>query len=198
MYVFHNATCNKPEKAKEGILLQQVMQERVNDEVLNMKFSDDLNIIGEQIKNKVDEIAFEHPPLHSIITNVNIEEDFITFFEQMQGKYGEINLEQTRLLFERAIYEAKKNLPYSAIVDARIAYTQSQFAKGGGCPLYILGFLTEIHIEINKFKKAQSYLNICYELLDSNDPDYANDKAKFDEMQDIINGEMWKDTDFKK
>lgn len=198
LYVFYNATWNKPEKAIEGSLLQQVMIDRVNDEVLNMNFSDDLNIIGEQIKNKINEVTHEVPVQQSTISKVDIEKDFITFGKQMQNKYGEINDEQTELLFERAINDAKKNLPYSAIIEARLAYGLSQFAKGNGNPLYILGFLTEIHIEINKFKKAQSYLNICYELLDSNDPDYANEKAKFDEMQDIINGEMWKDTDFKK
>jgi hypothetical protein len=193
LYIYHHISF-MPEKAKQGILLQQIMQERIHDEALNMNFSDDFYSICVQIKNEINEITHKIPVPQIINQAIDVKENFISFRERMQNKYGEIYNEQTDIMFEYAVNEAKK-FPFSAIKDARVAYALSQFATGGGNPLYILGFLTEVHIEINKFKKAQSYLNICYKLLDSNDTDYADDKAKLDEMQDIINGEMWKDTD---
>jgi len=126
------------------------------------------------------------------LTKFDIEADFITFREQIVEEFGKPNLEQTILFFERAVAQAKKDLLYSAIADAQTAYTFSQFNDEYRI-IYLIGFLSQLHIDTEDFKKARAYCELGYKMLDTDDTDYADDKAKFDELKEIIDSESWKD-----
>ena len=129
---------------------------------------------------------FEH------LTKFDIEADFVAFREQIIKEYGEQNLDQTILFFERAVAQANKDLLYSAIADAKTAYTFGQFNNEYRI-VYLVGFLSQLHIDTEDFGKARAYCELGYKMLDPNDPDYADDKAKFDELKEIIDSESWKD-----
>ncbi|MBP8878325.1 MAG: hypothetical protein KBG86_09785, partial [Flavobacteriales bacterium] len=102
------------------------------------------------------------------------------------------NLEQTMLFFERAVAQANKDLMHSAIADAQTAYTFAQFNDEYRI-VYLIGFLSQLHIDTEDFKKARAYCELGYKMLDTDDTDYADDKAKFDELKEIIDSESWKD-----
>ena len=126
------------------------------------------------------------------LTKFDIEADFVTFREQIVEEYGEQNLEQTILFFERAVAQANKKLLHSAIADAQTAYTFSQFNYEYRI-VYLIGFLSQLHIDTEDFRKARAYCELGYKMLDPDDTDYADDKAKFDELKEIIDSESWKD-----
>jgi hypothetical protein len=126
------------------------------------------------------------------LTKFDIDADFVTFREQIVAEFGKANLEQTMLFFERAVSQANKNLLFSAIADAQTAYAFSQFNDEYRI-VYLIGFLSQLHIDTEDFKKARMYCELGYKMLDHDDTDYADDKAKFDELKEIIDSESWKD-----
>ena len=89
--------------------------------------------------------------------------------------------------------KAHKNLEHSAIADAEYALALAQYAKDDFPILYLVGFLCEVHIFTDKISKAKFYYNLGLQLLDKNSADYDNDKASFDRLQDLMNGEDWKE-----
>ena len=124
---------------------------------------------------------------------INIQDDFFTFREQVKEKLGDSFADQADIFFERAVHEAQTNLEHSAIEDGEYALTLAHYAKDGFPIVYLIGFLCEVHIFTDKIKKAKFYYNLGLQLLDSNSPDYDRDKASFDRLQDLMNGEEWKD-----
>lgn len=124
---------------------------------------------------------------------INIKEDFLTFHNQVKEKLGDSFSEQADMFFERAVFEAHKNLEHSAIADAEYALALAQYAKDDFPILYLIGFLCEVHIFTDKISKAKFYYNLGLQLLDKNSDDYDNDKASFDRLQDLMNGEDWKE-----
>jgi hypothetical protein len=122
---------------------------------------------------------------------INIQTDFLTFRNQVKEKLGDNFAEQADLFFERAVFEAQKNLEHSAIADAEYALALAQYAKDDFPILYLVGFLCEVHIFTDKIEKAKFYYNLGLQLLDKNSAD--NDKASFDRLQDLMNGEDWKE-----
>ena len=128
---------------------------------------------------------FEH------LTKFDIEADFLTFREQIINEFGKANLEQTILFFERAVSQARKELLYSAIADAQTAYTFAQFNDEYRI-VYLIGFLSQLHIDTNNFIQAKSYCELGFKMLDPTDIDYEDDKAKFDELKELIDSENWK------
>ncbi|MFC2176317.1 hypothetical protein ACFLR1_05050 [Bacteroidota bacterium] len=138
----------------------------------------------------IDHSEKPHPYAH--LTKFDIEADFVTFREQIVEEFGKSNLEQTMLFFERAVAQANQDLLYSAIADAQTAYTFSQFNDEYRI-VYLIGFLSQLHIGTEDFKKARRYCELGYKMLDPDDSDYADDKAKFDELKELIDSESWKD-----
>lgn len=134
----------------------------------------------------------ENPHRFAHLTKFDIEADFVTFREQIVEEFGKANLKQTMLFFERAVAQANKDLLYSAIADAQTAYTFSQFQDEYRI-VYIIGFLSQLHIDTDDFKKARRYCELGYKMLEPEDSDYAGDKAKFDELKELIDSESWKD-----
>mgnify|MGYP000866573203 FL=1 len=124
---------------------------------------------------------------------IDIKEDFLTFHYQVKEKLGDSFSEQADLFFERAVFEAHKNLENSAIADAEYALALAQYAKDDFPILYLIGFLCEVHIFTDQISKAKFYYNLGLQLLDKNSADYDNDKASFDRLQDLMNGEDWKE-----
>ena len=124
---------------------------------------------------------------------IDIKADFLSFHNQVKEKHGESFSEQADLFFERAVFEAHKNLEHSAIADAEYALALAHYAKDDFPILYLIGFLCEVHIFTDKIRKAKFYHNLGLQLLDKNSADYDNDKASFDRLQDLMNGEDWKE-----
>ena len=124
---------------------------------------------------------------------IDIKADFITFHNQVKEKFGDSFSAQADLFFERAVFEAHKNLENSAIADAEYALALAQYAKDDFPILYLIGFLCEVHIFTDKISKAKFYYNLGLQLLDKNSADYDNDKASFDRLQDLMDGEDWKE-----
>ena len=123
---------------------------------------------------------------------MDIKEDFYTFRNDLIAKYGEFYAEQTELFFERAIHYADKGLPLSAIADAKYAYSLSFYQPENYRVLYLIGFLTQIHIDNNLIAKAKDYCDLGFQLLDKESPDYEDDLKAFTELREMINGEDWK------
>jgi len=156
----------------------------------------DLDITEYTYQSNGDDFSFidhsEKKHRFAHLTRFDIEADFITFREQIIEEFGNANLEQTMLFFERAVAQANKDLLYSAIADAQTAYTFSQFNDEYRI-VYLIGFLSQLHIDTEDFKTARKYCELGYKMLDPDDSDYVDDKAKFDELKDIIDSESWKD-----
>lgn len=124
---------------------------------------------------------------------INIKSDFYTFKSQVKEKLGDSFALQADIFFERAVYEAQNNLEHSAIADGEYALTLAHYAKDNFPILYLIGFLCEANIFSDKITRAKYYYNLGLQLLDKDSPDYENDKASFDRLQDLMNGEDWKE-----
>lgn len=124
---------------------------------------------------------------------INIQDDFYTFKLQVQEKLGDSFAQQADIFFERAVHEAQNNLEHSAIADGEYALTLAHYAKDNFPILYLIGFLCEAHIFADKITKAKYYYNLGLQLLDKDSADYDSDKASFDRLQDLMNGEDWKE-----
>jgi len=129
------------------------------------------------------------------MTDIDIKEEFYSFREQVKEKLGDTFAQQADIFFERAVHLAKRNLEYSDIEDGEFALSLAHYAKDNFPIIYLIGFLCEVHIFTDKIKKAKYYYNLGLQLLDKNSPDYNSDKASFDRLQDLMNGEDWKEQD---
>ena len=123
---------------------------------------------------------------------INIKDDFYTFRNKLIEKKGEFYAEQSDMFFERAIYFAKKGLPFSAISDAKFAHSLSYYQTDNYKVLYLIGFLCQIHLDNDFISKAKAYCDLGFQLLDEEDSNYNEDLKSFSEMRDIIKGEEWK------
>jgi len=123
---------------------------------------------------------------------INIKDDFYTFRNKLIEKKGAFYAEQSDLFFDRAIHFAKEGLPLSAITDAKYAYSLSYYQADNYRIIYLVGFLSQIHLDNDFIKKAKAYCDLGFKLLDNEDPDYENDLKSFSELRDIIKGEEWK------
>lgn len=124
--------------------------------------------------------------------NVDIKNNFYTFKNQIIDKFGEFYAKQTEIFFERAVIEANNDLPYNAISDANFAYNLAQYQNDTGLHC-LVGFLSHLHIDIGQIRKAKAYLELGYKILDKEDEDYEKDKASFDQLKGLIDGESWKE-----
>ncbi len=124
---------------------------------------------------------------------INLQTNFLSFNHQVKEVMGDVFARQADLFFERAVYQAKNNLEYSSIADAEYALSLAQYTKDDYPIVYLIGFLCEAHIFTNKIKKAKAYYNLGIQLLDKNAEDYELDRASFDILKDLLNGEDWKE-----
>jgi len=111
----------------------------------------------------------------------------------VKSKLGDTFAEQADAFFQRAVIQAQNNLEHSAIADSEYALALAQYAKDDFPVLYLIGFLCEVHIFSNKIRKAKAYYNLGLQSLDKSSPDSASDKAMFDRLKDLMNGEDWKE-----
>ncbi len=125
--------------------------------------------------------------------SIDIKADFYSFRKEVIEKFGDFYFEQTDLFFERATAFAQKGLLHNAIIDANYAYNLSFYNPEEYHLLYLIGFLCEIHLELNKIKNARFYCDLGKGMLCPEDKDYEDDKKKFDEFDEIIRGEEWKE-----
>ena len=123
---------------------------------------------------------------------VDIKADYLSFRDDLIEKLGPAFAMQTDIFFERAVYEANNGLFASAILDARFALSTGVYQEDQYRIIYLVGFLCQAHIDIGDYAKAKHYLDLGYKMLDVNDSEYEDDKAKFDSLKDIIEGENWK------
>ncbi len=128
------------------------------------------------------------------IEPIDIKGDFYTFRKEIIKKFGNLYSNQTDLFFERAVAFAENGLLYNAAVDGDFAFTISHFRSKEYRVVYLIGFLSEIHLELNNINKARTYCDLGKRMLCSSDKDYEDDKKKFDELDEIIRGEEWKET----
>ena len=124
--------------------------------------------------------------------DVNIKSDFYTFRNEIATEFGDFYSEQSDLFFERAVHFAKTGLPLTAISDAKFALSLSYYEEDQYNYIYLVGFLTQMHIDIDSIKKAKYYCEYGIEILNKDDSDYEKDLRSFSEMRDIIKGEEWK------
>ena len=131
-------------------------------------------------------------------SEINIEADYLSFRDEIVEKLGAAFVMQTDIFFERAVHEANSGLFPSAIRDAQFALSTGIYQEDPYRVIYLVGFLCQAHLDIDDYQQANRYLNMGYKILDINDPEYADDKAKFDCLKAIIEGEDWKDLDDKR
>lgn len=60
--------------------------------------------------------------------------------------------------------------------------------------IYLIGFLCQLHLDIEDYRKASAYLDWGYQMLDKTDPDYWRDKASFDKLKEVLDGEGWQES----
>lgn len=53
--------------------------------------------------------------------------------------------------------------------------------------------MSQLHIDNEDFGRARSYCELGYKMLDPDRPEYLDERAKFDELKEIIDSEGWKD-----
>ena len=128
--------------------------------------------------------------------NIDIFSDFYSFRNQIIEKFGDFYAEQSDVFFERAVFLADKGLTLSAITDAKFAYSLSQYQPENYRPVYLIGFLSQIHLDNNMIREAKAYCDLGFRLLDKEDPDYENDYKSFSDLRDIIKGDEWKTSIF--
>lgn len=125
-------------------------------------------------------------------SEVDIKADYLSFRNDLIKKLGPAFVAQTDIFFERAVHEANSGLFNSAIMDARFALSTGVYQEDQYPIIYLVGFLCQVHIDIEDYAKAKHYLELGYKMLDVNDSEYKDDKAKFDCLRELIEGEDWK------
>ena len=123
---------------------------------------------------------------------INTEADYLSFRDELVEKLGAAFVMQTDIFFERAVHEANSGLFPSAIRDAQFALSTGVYQEDPYRVIYLIGFLCQAHLDIEDYQKAGNYLELGYKMLDASDPEYADDKSKFDILKDLIEGEDWK------
>ena len=123
---------------------------------------------------------------------IDIQSDLLTFEKQIKDKFGDAFFDQVEIFFERAVYFAQNEMPLNAISEATFALDLSRFANYNPNIIYLIGFLTEICLEINDINKAIKYCNLGFALLNKEDTDYEEDLRLFKELREQISGEEWK------
>jgi hypothetical protein len=126
---------------------------------------------------------------------IDIQADYLSFRDDLIEKLGPAFAMQTDIFFERAVHEAQNGLFPSAIRDAQFALSTGVYQEDSYRLIYLIGFLCQVHLDNEDYQKARCYLDMGYKMLDKSDPDYADDKTKFDCLKDLIEGEDWKRSD---
>lgn len=124
---------------------------------------------------------------------VDIKSSFYTFRNQVVERFGNFYEKQADMFFERACNFAKRDFIDEALEEAQFAFNLHYYKSEDYALIYLIGFLCELYIQKENFRKAKSYCNMGLKLLDPDDPGYENDLSKFKEMEEIIRGEEWKD-----
>lgn len=123
---------------------------------------------------------------------IDIYSDYFSFRTQLIDKHGVFYGEQSDIFFERAIFLEKKGLTLSAISDAKFALSLGQYQPENYSIIYLIGFLSQIHLDNNMIREAKSYCELGFKLLDKDDPDYDVDYKSFSELKEMIKGDEWK------
>lgn len=138
---------------------------------------------------------FDHSKVRLQTTPLPVEfdigADFYSFRQEIIEEYGKQNREQAYLFFDRAVALAEKDFLHSAISDAEVALTFSQLSNEYG-NIYIVGLLSELHLNANNISQAKAYCDAGIKMLDEDNPDYCQDRESFEELRDRIDGEDWK------
>jgi hypothetical protein len=123
---------------------------------------------------------------------IDLNADFLTFQNQITEKFGNQYSEQSELFFERSTALAEQGLLHSAISEGKFALELSYFSENKlGIP-YLIGFLSQLHCELGKIRKANAYYELGLKLLDEESPDYEDDKEMFCRLKEHIDSEGWK------
>jgi len=130
--------------------------------------------------------------LQYIMDNIDIYTDYYSFRNQLIEKRGDFYAEQSDIFFQRAVFWADKGLFLSAIKDARLALSLSNFQPENYQMIYLIGFLSQIYLNSDKIREAKAYCELGFNLLDKDDFGYVADYRMFSELMDIIKEEDWK------
>jgi hypothetical protein len=68
--------------------------------------------------------------------------------------------------FKRAVYLSDKNLPLSAIADAKFAYSLSIYQYDNYRIVRLVVFLAQIYFDNGFMKEAESYCKLGHKMLD--------------------------------
>jgi hypothetical protein len=123
---------------------------------------------------------------------ININADFLTFKNQIVAKFGEQYFDQAEIFFERAMSQAKQGLLHSAISDGKFALDLSYYSNDKSGIQYLIGFLSQLHCDLEQINQSKAYYELGLKLLDSEATDYEDDKEMYRKLKELIDGESWK------
>lgn len=123
---------------------------------------------------------------------ININADFLTFKNQIIGKFGEQYFDQAEIFFERAMAQAKQGLLHSAIADGNYAIELSNYSNDKTGLTDIIGFISQLHCDLGQISKSKAYYELGLKLLDPESQFYETDKESYRKLKELIDSENWK------
>ncbi len=91
--------------------------------------------------------------------------EHLSFHNEIADKFKFCTGDLAEVFFDKAIYEAKDGLVFSALTDAKFAYQLSLLIRENNAA-YILGFISQLYYEIGKIDEAKHYYSLGLQLLD--------------------------------
>lgn len=122
---------------------------------------------------------------------MNYNADPLTFSNEFGLKFKNEIEQMVDVLFTRSIYEAEKGLHHSAISDTLFILQLLQYSPGDRTA-YIIGFLTQLFIDLDDIPSALQWWKRGWESFDKDNPDNEDIVESFRYLDDILNGEDWK------
>ncbi len=123
---------------------------------------------------------------------ININDDFLSFKNQIVEKFGEQYFEQTDIFFQRAVEQAKKGLFLSAITDGKFAMEMSNYSSNKSMIIDIIGFISQLHCDLGQIKNSKAYYELGLKLIDVESEFYEDDKEMYRKLKELIDSESWK------
>ena len=125
---------------------------------------------------------------------INLEDDFLTFSDQIIQKFGYQYYDQTSIFFERAAMEATRGLLRSAVADGKFALELANYSSAKSGIYYLHGFLCQVHCDLGLISKSKAYYELGLKFLEPCTKSYEDDKKMFNKLRDMIDSESWKET----
>lgn len=123
---------------------------------------------------------------------IDLKTDFYIFRQAVVERFGDHYAVQTELFFAKAYAEAEDGSLDYAISYAEFAYKLSQFQPENYSVIYLIGFLTQIHLDKNDIIKAKKYCDLGFEMLEKESVSEGEDYRMFSELREMIKSEGWK------